>query len=68
MLRRYEGILENVTGLMVGAEYFAQKTIVAVPPMVIARGKPLAINYLMFVKLSGMNGLKSALIQQQNVF
>jgi len=43
-LWRYERFVDNVTGLIVGAEYNAQTTVADVPAMVMARGKPIAIN------------------------
>jgi len=48
-LWRYEPVVEDITGLIVGAEYNAQTTISGVPVMVMARVKPIAINYVMFV-------------------
>jgi len=48
-LWRYEPCVEEVTGLIVGAEYNAQLTFSGVPAMVIAHVKPIVINYVMCV-------------------
>jgi len=52
-----------MTGLIVGAEYNAQTTVSGVPAMVTAGGKPIAINFQMFVNPSATNEVKTALIQ-----
>jgi hypothetical protein len=49
-----------VTGLIVGAEYNAQTTLSGVPVMVMARVKPIAINYAMFVHPFTTNAVKTA--------
>jgi len=48
-LWQYEPNVDDVTGLIVGAEYNAHKTVSGVPAMVMACVKPIAINYVMFV-------------------
>jgi len=60
-LWRYEPFVDNVTGLIVGAEYNAQTTLSGVPAMVMARVKPKAINYAMFVNLFATNAVKTTL-------
>jgi len=51
-----------VTGLIVGAEYNVQTTLAGILAMVMARVKPIAINYVMFVNPIAMNGVKTAQI------
>jgi hypothetical protein len=51
-----------MTGLIVGAEYNAQTTLSGVSVMVMARVKPIAINYAMFVNPFATNGVKTAQI------
>jgi len=51
-----------VTGLIVGIEYNAQTTLSAIPAMVMACVKPIAINYAMIVNSFAMNAVKTALI------
>jgi len=48
-LWRYEHLVEDMTGLIVGAEYNAQTTLSGVLAMVMTHVKPIAINYAMFV-------------------
>ena len=47
---------------MVGAEYNAQTTLSGVPAMVMARVKPIAMNYAMFVNSFATNEVKTAQI------
>jgi len=47
---------------MVGAEYITQTTLSGVPAMVMARVKPIAINYAMFVNHFAANAVKIAQI------
>jgi len=54
-LWRYEPCVEVVTGLIIGAEYNTQTTLSRFPAMVMARVKPIAINYAMFVNPFDMN-------------
>jgi len=54
--------VDNVTGLIVGAEYNAQTTLSGVPAMVMADVKPIAINYAMFVNPFATNAVKTAQI------
>jgi hypothetical protein len=51
-----------MTGLIIGAEYNAQTTLSGIPAMVMARVKPIAINYAMFVNPFATNALKTAQI------
>jgi len=61
-LWRYEPFVDDVTGLIVGAEYNAQTTLSGVPAMVMARVKSIAINYAMFVNPFATNAVKTAQI------
>jgi hypothetical protein len=61
-LWRYEPFVDDVTGLIVGAEYNAQTTLSGVPAMVMARVKPIAMNYAMFVNPFATNAVKTAQI------
>jgi len=51
-----------VTRLTIGAEYYTQIALLGVPSMVMARVKPIAINYVMFVNPFASNAVKTALI------
>jgi hypothetical protein len=51
-----------MTGLIVGAEYNAQTTLSGVLAIVMARLKPIAINYVMFVNPFTTNVVKTAQI------
>jgi len=51
-----------VTGLIVGAGLNAQTTLSCVPAMVMARVKPIAMNYVRFVNPSATNAVKTAQI------
>jgi len=51
-----------VSDLIVGAEYNAQTTVAGNTAMVMARVKPLAINYAMFVNPFATNAMKTAQI------
>jgi hypothetical protein len=51
-----------VTGLIVGAEYNAQTTLLGVPAMVMSRVTPIAINYDTFVNPVATNAVKTAQI------
>jgi len=44
-------VVDDVTGLIVGAEYNAQTPLSGIPAIVMACVKPLAIDYTMFVNL-----------------
>jgi len=48
-----------VTGLIIGAEYNAQKTVSGVPAMGMACVMPIGINYVMFVNLFATNAVKT---------
>jgi hypothetical protein len=61
-LWRYELFVDDVTGLIVGAEYNAQTTLSGVSVMVMAPVKAIAINYAMFVNPFATNGVKTAQI------
>jgi len=54
--------VDNMTGLIVGAESNTQTTHSAVPAMVMARAKAIATNYLMFVNTFVPNAVKTAQI------
>jgi hypothetical protein len=51
-----------VTGLIVGAEYNAQTIHFGLPAMIMARVKPIAINYVMFVNTFALNTVKTTQI------
>jgi len=51
-----------VTGLIVGTEYNAQTTLSGILAMVMARVKPIAINYAMFVNPFATNAVKTTQI------
>jgi len=57
-LWQYELLVDDVTGLIVSAEYNPQTTLSGVLAMVMARVKPIAINYAMFVDPFTTNGVK----------
>jgi len=61
-LWRYEPLVDDVTGLIVGAGYHAQTTVSGVPAMAMARVKPIAINYAVFVNPFATNEVKTAQI------
>jgi hypothetical protein len=61
-LGQYEPFVDDVTGLIVVTEYNAQTTLSGVQAMVMARVKPIAINYAMFVNPFAMNAVKTAQI------
>jgi len=61
-LWRYEPFVDEVTGLVVVAEYNAQTTLSGVPAMVMARVKHIAIDYVMFVNPFATNAVKTAQI------
>jgi len=48
-LWQYETFVHDNTGISVAAQYNAKTTLSCVPAMVVARVKPKAINYVMFV-------------------
>jgi len=52
--------VDDVTGLIVGTECNAQTTCSCDPAMVMARGKPVAINYTMTENPLAMNAVKTA--------
>jgi len=55
-------IVDDVTGLIVGAEYNAQTTLSGVLAMFMEHVKSIAINYAMFVNPFAMNAVKAAQI------
>jgi len=59
-LWRYDPIDDDVTGLIIGAEFNYETTLSGIPVMVMARGKPITINYPMLVNPFGMNAVKTA--------
>jgi len=59
-LWRYEPFVDDVTGLIVGAEYNAQTTLTGIPAMVMAGVNPIAINYAIFVNPFATNAVKTA--------
>jgi len=59
-LWRYGPFVDNVTVLIVGAEYNAQTSLSGIPAMVMARVEPIAINYAMFVNHFVTNAVKTA--------
>jgi len=63
-LWQYEPVVDDMTGLIVGAEYNAQTTLSGVPAMVMACVKPIAIDYTMFVNPFAMNAVKTAQIHR----
>jgi hypothetical protein len=60
ILWRYEPFVDDVTGLIVGAEYNAQTTLSGIPVIVMAHVKSIAINYAMFVNPFATNALTTA--------
>jgi hypothetical protein len=58
-LWRYEPFVENVTGLIIGAEYNAQTTLSGILAMVMAHVKPIVINYAIFVNPFATNAVKT---------
>jgi hypothetical protein len=61
-LRSYEPVADNVTGLIVGAEYNTQGTHSAVRAMVKTHLKHIAINYTIFVNPFATNVAKTVQI------
>ena len=61
-LWRYEPFVDDMTGFIVGAEYNGHPTLSGVPAMVMARVKPIAINYVMFVNPFATNAVKTTQI------
>ena len=61
-LWRYEPFVDEVTGLIAGAEFNAQITLSGVPAMVMARVKPIAIKYVMIVNPFSTDAVKTAQI------
>lgn len=55
----YKPCVDDVTGLIIGAEYNAQKTVSGVPAMGMACVMPIGINYVMFVNLFATNAVKT---------
>jgi len=62
-LWRYAPFGDDVTGLIVSAEYNAQTTLSGVLAMLMARVKPMAIKYAMFVNLVATNAEKTTQIR-----
>ena len=63
-LSRYEPFVDDVTGLILGAEYIAQTTISCILATVLACVKPSVINYVMFANPFAMNVVKTTQIQR----
>jgi len=61
-LWRYEPFIDDVTGIIAGAEYNAQTTLSGILAMVMARVKPIAINCGMSVNPFAKNAAKTAQI------
>jgi len=61
-LCQYQPFVDDVTGLIIGAEHNSQTTLSGVPAMVMACVKPIAINYAVFVHPFAMNAVKTAQI------
>jgi len=61
-LARFEPIDDIVTGLIVGAEYNAQRTVAGVPVLVKARVKPIVISYGIIVNSFATNVVKTTWI------
>jgi len=59
---QYEPFVHDVTGLIVGVQYSGQITLSAILAIVMARVKPIAINYVMFGNPFAMNAVKSTQI------
>jgi len=59
---RYEPFVDDMTGLIVSTEYHVQTNYSGVPAMVMARVKPIASNYVMFVNPFAKNAVKTAQI------
>jgi len=57
---QYEPLVDDVTGLIVGAEYNTQATLSGILAMPMAPEKPRALNYVMFVNPFGTNSVKAA--------
>jgi hypothetical protein len=56
---QYQPFVDDVTGLIVSAEYNAQTTISGVPAMIMAHVKSITINYKMFVNPFATNAVKT---------
>jgi len=61
-LWRYEPFVDDVTGLVISTKYNAQTTLSGVLAIVMARVKPIAIKYAMFVNPFATNAVKTAQI------
>jgi len=61
-LSRYEPVVDDLTGLIVGREYNAEMTLSGVLAIVMARVKPIAINYAIFVNPFATYVVKTAQI------
>jgi len=61
-LWRHEPFVDDVTGLIVGAEYNAQSTISVVLATVMAHVKPIAVNSAIFMNPLAKNAVKTAQI------
>jgi len=62
---QYGLFVDDVTGLIVIADDNAQTILSGVPEMVMARVKPIALNYAMIAKPFAMNGVKAARIRSR---
>jgi len=61
-LWRYTPFVADMTGLIISAEYNTQPSLAGVPGMAMARVKPIAINFAMFVNPFATSGVKNTQI------
>jgi len=59
-LLRYQFLVEKVISLIVDTECNTQATISCVPAVIMTHGKPIAIEYVLFVSLIAINAVKTA--------
>jgi hypothetical protein len=64
-LGRYEPFVDDVRGLIAGAEDNTQTTVSRIPAMVMARVKPIAINYEILVNPFATNAVNTAQIRRR---
>jgi len=62
-LQQNEPFVDDLTSLIIGTEYNNQRTFSDVLAIVIARVKPICINYAMFVNAFATNSVKTARIR-----
>lgn len=60
---QYEPCVNDVTGLIGRAEYYAKTTLSGVPTMVMPRSKPMAVHYVMLVNPFATNVVKTTQIR-----